>query len=268
MKRPLVSVIMGVYNAEQRVSNCIDSIINQTYTNWEFIICDDCSSDQTYQILKQYQCQDNRIKIIHNMKNMKLAASLNRCLQEANGLYVARIDDDDIAVPERLEKQVDFLNSHLNYSVVGSNAKISDGKKITGIRRCKEYPAETDVLFGPPFIHPSIMMRKAAYDLLQGYTVASRTKRGQDWDLWFRFYAAGLKGYNLQETLIVYHESPDDYKKRTFRRALDNTKTAINGYRLLRIPIWKYIFSLKPIISFIIPETLKKIARHENLQRD
>lgn len=264
MKRPLVSVIMGVYNAENRVSNCIESIINQTYTNWEFIICDDCSSDHTYQILKRYQHQDNRIKIIRNERNIKLAASLNYCLQEAKGHYVARIDDDDIAVPDRLEKQVDFLNNHPNYSVVGSNAKIFDGKKNAGIRYCKEYPTRTDVLFGPPFIHPSIMMRKDAYDLLHGYTVASRTKRGQDWDLWFRFYAAELKGYNLQETLIIYHESPDDYKKRTFRRALGYTRTAIIGYRLLRIPAWKYVFSLKPIISFIVPEAIKRYVRHEN----
>lgn len=265
MEPPLVSIIMGVYNAEERISNCIESIIKQTYTNWEFIICDDCSSDRTYEILEEYQNKDNRIKIIRNKKNMKLAVSLNRCLQKANGIYIARMDDDDLAKSDRLEKQVKFLNEHSIYSVVGSNAMIFDGKKYTGVRCCKETPVKNDVLFGPPFIHPSIMMRKESYDLLNGYTVASRTNRGQDWDLWFRFYAAGLKGYNLQETLIVYHESPDDLKKRTFQSALGYTKTAINGYKLLKVPLWNYFFSIKPIISFIIPEVIKKKIRNEKM---
>ena len=265
MKKPLVSVIMGVYNAENRVSDCIESIIKQTYKNWEFIICDDCSTDHTYQILQQYQDEDDRIKIIRNKKNMKLAASLNHCLKEARGIYIARMDDDDIALPERFEKQVNFLERNLEYSVVGANAQISDGKRITGIRCCKEYPEKSDVLFGPPYIHPSIMMRKDVYDRLDGYTVASRTKRGQDWDLWFRFYAAGLKGYNIQVPLIIYHEGPDDYKKRTFQTALGYTKNAVNGYKLLKVPFWKYVFAVKPIISYLIPETIKKNVRHEKL---
>ncbi len=264
-KQPLVSVIMGVYNAENRVSDCIESIIKQTYENWEFVICDDCSTDHTYQILRQYQQKDDRIKIIRNKKNMKLAESLNHCLKEAKGIYVARMDDDDIAMPERFEKQVIFLNENPEYAVVGSNAQISDGQKITGIRYCKEHPEKTDVLYGPPYIHPSIMMRKSVYDRLNGYTVASYTKRGQDWDLWFRFYAAGFRGYNIQGKLIIYHESPEDYKKRNFRTALGYMKNAVNGYNLLKVPLWKYVFALKPILSCLIPETIKKNIRHEKL---
>lgn len=264
-KQPLISVIMGVYNAENRVSDCIESIIKQTYRNWEFVICDDCSKDRTYQILKQYQQKDNRIRIIRNEKNMKLAASLNNCLREAKGIYIARMDDDDISIPERFEKQVIFLNENPEYSVVGSNAQISDGQEIIGNRFCKESPSKTDVLFGPPYIHPSIMMRKCVYDQLNGYTVASCTKRGQDWDLWFRFYAAGFKGYNIQEKLIIYHESPEDYKKRTFQTALGYTKIAVNGYKMLKVSGWKYIFTLKPIMSYLIPEILKEKMRHEKL---
>lgn len=263
--QPLVSVIMGVYNAENRVSDCIESIINQTYKNWEFIICDDHSTDHTYQILEQYQKKDNRIKIIRNKKNMKLAASLNHCLKEAKGVYIARMDDDDLSIPERLEKQVVFLNDNPEYSVVGSNAQISDGKKIVGSRSCKENPTKADVLLGPPYIHPTIMIRKEVLDKLGGYTVASRTMRGQDWDLWFRFYAKGFKGYNIREELIIYHESPEDYKKRTFRTSLGYTRIAIYGYKLLKVSTWKYVFALKPIVSFVIPEILKKKFRHEKL---
>lgn len=265
MDEPLVSIIMGVYNAETRVSDCIESVLNQTYKNWEFVICDDCSEDNTYQILKKYQQSDNRIKIIHNKKNMRLAASLNHCLKNVSGIYVARMDDDDIALPERVKKQVDFLNEHLDYDVVGTNAKIFDGKKITGIRHCKEFPTEKDVLMGPPYIHPTIMMRKKVYDQLNGYTVEEKTRRGEDWDLWFRFYAAGFKGYNIQEELLIYHESSDDYKKRTLKIAFLNTKIAISGYRKLGVPVLGYIYAFKPILSYFIPEKIKKIVRHESI---
>jgi glycosyltransferase EpsE len=256
---------MGAYNCENRVSKCIDSIIGQTYRDWEFIICDDCSTDHTLEVLKKYESQDKRIKIIKNRSNMKLAATLNHCLQEVKGSYIARIDDDDIALPDRIEKQAKFLNLHPEYAVVGSAARLTDGEKITGVRKAKEYPNKADVIYGPPHMHPTIMMRREAYDLLQGYTVAGHTKRGQDWDLWFRFYAAGLQGYNIQEELIVYHENQNDYRKRTIKTALGYTRTAINGYKLMKVPFWKYIFAIKPIVSYFIPEPIKKYRRHENI---
>ena len=109
MSTPLVSIIMGAYNCENTIYDCMESILKQTYENWEFIICDDCSSDHTLEILKKYEKNDKRIHILHNEKNMRLAASLNRCLEVAHGKYVARMDADDISMPDRLEKQVEFL---------------------------------------------------------------------------------------------------------------------------------------------------------------
>lgn len=256
MENDLVSIIMGAYNCEREVEKCIESVLKQTYTNWEFIICDDDSTDKTLDVLKEYAKKDARIKVIRNKKNSKLAYSLNHCLKYCKGNYIARMDADDECAPERLEIQINFLNSHRNIDVVGTAAKIYDGKKVTGIRYTKEIPTKEDVLKGPVFMHPTIMMRKSVYDDLKGYTVAKRTVRGQDWDLWFRFFAKGYSGYNLQEPLLMYHESKGDYKKRTLKTAFMYTQTAIYGYKILKIPFYKYVYALKPVIAAILPQKI------------
>ena len=104
---------MGVHNNETTIKRCIDSIINQTYENWELIICDDCSSDGTYDVLKDYEKKDDRIVLIKNKKNCKLAKSLNNCLAIAKGTYVARMDADDECLSDRIERQVDFYKKIL-----------------------------------------------------------------------------------------------------------------------------------------------------------
>lgn len=253
MDTPLVSIIMGVHNNETTIKRCIDSIINQTYEKWELIICDDCSSDGTYDVLKGYEKKDNRIVLIKNKKNCKLAKSLNNCLAIAKGTYVARMDADDECLSDRIERQVDFLQENPEFAVVGGAAKIFDGEKITSVRKMKAMPDKGDVIYGPVFMHPTIMMRKKAYDKLKGYTVLPRTDRGQDWDLWFRFFKAGFKGYNLQEPVLIYHESKNDFKKRTMKTAKMYTATALYGYKLLKVPFYKYVFAFKPIISVLVP---------------
>lgn len=256
MSNKLVSIIMGAYNCANFVSSCIESVINQTYENWEFIICDDCSTDNTWEVLKKYQALDSRIKPIRNDKNSKLAASLNNCLKHCNGEYIARMDADDICLPNRIQTQVEFLDVNPEYAVVATAANVFDGKAITSVRRVKEIPTKEDVIYGPTFMHPTIMMRKEVYDSLGGYTVAKRTERGQDWDLWFRFFEKGYKGYNLQEPHIQYHESKNDFKKRTMKTAMMYFKTALYGYRLIGVPAYKYVYAFKPLVVAIIPRKL------------
>lgn len=260
MNEKLVSIIMGVYNGEKRVQRCVDSIIAQTYEKWELIICDDCSTDNTFEVLHDLQKKDQRIVVIQNDKNSKLAYSLNHCLKYAKGEYIARMDDDDISYPQRLEVEVNFLNTHPEYDVVGSSTEVSDGEKIVSVRVSrKEIPSREDLFYGPCHMHPTIMMRKEAYERLNGYTVCERTNRGQDWDLWFRFYAMGMRGYNLKEPLLQYHESPSDFKKRNIKTAWMYTRTALFGYRLLGYPIYKYVYAFKPILSALVPSQLLRM---------
>lgn len=250
-----VSIIIGAYNAEKTIAKAIESILNQTYMNFEIIICDDCSSDDTYNLLLEYQKNYKNIKIIKNQENMGLAYSLNNCLKncDSNIKYVARMDCDDLCLPERINKQVKFLDEHPDIDVVGSAMYIDDGSKEMRITSVIENPDKTSMLNGVPFAHPTIMMRKSTYDELGGYTVLPRTRRGQDLDLWFRFFSKNFKGSNLKEPLLIYHEDLNDYKKRTFKTAKMYFMTNCYGYKLLHFPLYSYIRVVKPLISALIP---------------
>lgn len=250
---PKVSVIMGIYNCENTLRESIDSILGQTYENWELIMCDDASTDATKEIAKLYADKYENIIVIENKSNKGLSTSLNNCLKVATGEYIARVDADDICLPNRFERQVEFLNSNIEYGVVGSWVITFDENKDKCIRKLKEIPQRDDLTYGVPFAHPTIMMRKEIYDDLGGYTVSDRTKRGQDLDLWFRFYHKNYKGYNLQEPLYKYREGIDDYKRRTVKTALGYIRTSYYGFKLLELPKYKYIYLLKPLIAACIP---------------
>lgn len=262
MNAPTVSIIMGAYNCETTVAQAVNSIITQTYQNWELIICDDCSQDGTISVLNSLAQKDSRIKIIRNDANKKLAYSLNRCLQESKGKYIARMDTDDICLPDRLEKQVDFLNIHGEYAVVGGGLIPFDGEKENKPRIPKEYPTVRDLVRDVPFYHPTIMMRKKAYDALNGYTISKRTDRGQDMDLWFRFFAVGYKGYNLQEPVLKYHESMTDYKKTGMKSSIRTTQTRLIGFKLNRMPFYLYPLAFRPIISQLVPKKILYLYHH------
>lgn len=258
MNNPLVSIIMGVFNEEKTLCRCIDSIINQTYENWEFIICNDCSSDNTLEILNKYAKNDNRIKILNNEKNLKLAASLNKCLAISKGIYIARMDADDESLPERLEKQVLYLETHPDIDCVGCNRIIFDENGDIGIRISVMYPTKNILKNNTPFAHPTVMMRKKVYDKLGGYTVRKDTMRAEDLDLWISFFAQDFKGYNIQNVLYRYRESLEDLNKRSLKAAIETSKVYIRGYKLLGFSTVTYLYALKPIISAMIPKPIMK----------
>jgi glycosyltransferase EpsE len=249
-----VSVIMSTHNGGKYIANSIVSIINQTFTDWELIICDDCSSDDTNKIISRFSQKDSRIKILTNTTNKKLAFSLNECLAVACGEFIARMDDDDVAQEDRFQKQVAFLDSHKEYDVVGCNLRLFNSNGYQGERL---FPEHADLKNNPhrivQFAHPTIMMRHKIMKELKGYTVAKYTDRGQDFDLWARFFAAGYRGYNLQETLLDYRIADSGYKKTSFRNAFYSLIRHIKCYRLLHFPLYMYIRAFDPIVTFILP---------------
>lgn len=251
---PTVSIIMATYNCEKTLQASLESIIKQTYTDWEFIICDDCSTDGTFLILQEYQKKyPDKFVILKNKVNSKLSYSLNRCLKVAKGTLIARMDADDESLPERLKQQVDFLEQHLEYSVVGTAMTPFDenGKKPT--RYAKKIPTARDMLNRSPFFHATILMRKEAYERVGGYTVSKRTVRAQDYDMWFRFFAHGLKGYNLQESYYLVLEDTQAIKRRTLKTRCYEVQTKIKGYKLLHYPWYLYIYAFKPILAALTP---------------
>ena len=141
MTTPMISVVMPVYNAEKYVAEAVESILQQTYTDFEFIIIDDCSTDNSYGILQTYAAKDIRIRLFKNDVNNKLPNTLNFGIAQSNGKYIARMDADDISLPERFAKQVEFMESHPEIGVCGTLIKefIDENEQIT---RMVEYPVE------------------------------------------------------------------------------------------------------------------------------
>lgn len=253
---PKVSVIMATLNGSKYIKDSIESILSQTYKDWEFIICDDGSIDTTYSILTDYVKNDNRFIILKNDINMGLAASLNKCIAVANGEYIARMDDDDISFPERLAKQVEFLQMNSSFSFVGSNIYLFDEKGVWGESKVQTAPDKITVWDKVGFCHPTIVIRSDVLKSVNCYN--SSIKRTEDYDLWCRLYAEGYYGYNIKECTLNYRQDNNAYKKREFKYYVEAAMLKKQHYLLLKIPscyLWKIYL---PIIKGLLPIKLKK----------
>lgn len=247
-----ISVIMGAYNCQDAFQAAINSIERQTYDNWEMIICDDGSTDQTYQQLKDYSMGNPKIKVIRNMSNSGLAATLNHCLKYSDGEYVARMDADDISYPDRFEKQIEYLNKHPEISFISSSADIFDGKRIVGQRILLPRPQKKDLIWNTRFIHPATMFRTRVLKDVGGYRVSPDTLRGQDYDLFMRLYGAGYYGANLQKPVFRYTEDASNFKRRTLKARYGEFKIRYYGYKAMGVLPWAAPFLLKPFFVHYI----------------
>lgn len=210
-----VSVIMGTYNGAKTVARAIASIQRQTEPDWEFIVCDDGSTDDTWVILQRLAKKEPRLKLIRNQPNMGIEVSLNRCLATAKAPLIAVMDDDDIARPQRFQVELAFMAQHPEMALVGSNVRLfGEVGSYNGLRQVPTNPTAGQVFCGKNFVHPSVMMRKSAVMAVGGYTVAPYVKRCEDFDLWCKLYAYGFHGHNLAEPLLDYHESTGSVQRR------------------------------------------------------
>lgn len=262
-----ISVIMAVYNCEDLVSDAIESILDQTYQNWELIICNDCSTDGTYNVVKKYA--DNypdKIILIENEKNSKLPYSLNHCLTYATGKYVARMDGDDVSLPTRFEKQVEFLRANPDIDLVGTGMEVYDGHKIIGTNISPSVVDKYSLKISTCFCHATIMTYKYVYDKLNGYSLEDRAIRVEDIDLWFRFFAAGFKGANLPDLLYRVTDDENAYKRRKFGLRIHAMKTLFYGYRLLKYPIHWYPLVLLPVIKGFAPKFVYTYFRNRKFK--
>ncbi len=245
MANPKVTVLMSVYNGKKYLRVAIDSILNQTFRDFEFIIINDGSTDRTKEILESYT--DERIKIINNTENLGLSKSLNIGIKEAGNDYIFRMDADDISLPERLSKQVRFLDCHEEIAVVGSGCYgIDEDGCIVSLNKVF---TEDDQLkrwlslgaFEAYIWHPSTVIRKE--DLLAVGLYNENLKTTQDKDLWIRLAAKGYKFANIPEALLKKRCLPDPKagirsKQRKYVNTI-NVRTLANfrdKYKDLRIP--------------------------------
>jgi glycosyltransferase involved in cell wall biosynthesis len=202
-----LSVIMPVYNGEKYLREAIESTLNQTFSDFEFLILDDGSTDRSSSIISEYD--DPRIRIFSHA-NRGLAATLNRGIELAAGEYIARQDQDDISMPERFEKQISFLENNPRVGMVGTWARIFEGLGETS--RAHKHPAENyllkfDLMFNNPFVHSSVMIRKKALGQVGGYSTDKWRQPPEDYELWSRI-ARISDVANIPEFLHVYREVP------------------------------------------------------------
>ena len=241
---------MGIYNCGSTLAQAIDSILAQTYPDWELILCDDASTDGTVAVAKRYAARyPDKIKLLRNERHSYLAYSLNRCLEAASGEFAARMDGDDSSLPERFAKQVAFLEEHPEIAIVGTAMqRFDDDGSLGAVVRSEEYPDRDTPYRGNVFQHATILARKDVIEALGGYTVLPRTQRGQDIDLWFRFLHAGYKGANLPDVLYMVRENEQAFRRRTVHTRWINFQTTLYGYRLLGYPWYRY---WKPVVQFL-----------------
>lgn len=249
---------MATHNGKNRIIEAIESIKAQTYTKWKFIICDDGSTDGSYELLVERYSMDERFVIIRNDTNIGLAASLNRCLNFCYDFeFIARMDDDDISYPDRLEKQMKFLDTHSNISFVSSSVDIYNGNEIIERRILNEFPKKKELVWNSPFIHPATMFRAQDLYSVNGYRVAKETLRGQDYDLFMRMYGQGFIGANLIEPVYLYTENENTVKRRTFKARVGEYKIRKYGYKSMHVMWWAFPFLLKPFIAYL-KDVIKK----------
>ncbi|GHU16190.1 hypothetical protein FACS1894163_05060 [Spirochaetia bacterium] len=203
---PLVSVIIPCYNCEKYVELAVQSIIDQTYPNLEILITDDCSTDNSYNILKELAQNDSRIILIKNEANLKLAKSLNNMIDMAKGKYIARMDADDISLSERIMTQVEWMEAHSDYAICGTNAWVMNSNEK--IIRKSILPATNEEINNSkycrsPFYHPTVMLRT---DVIKIYKYNEKFPlAAEDYELWFRMLK-NCKGYNLKQRLLKYRD--------------------------------------------------------------
>jgi len=202
---PIVSVIMSVYKEPIKwLQESIDSILNQTFHDFEFIIiCDNPSYSEGIAMLYSYAEKDHRIVLIENEKNLGLTKSLNKGITVAKGDFIARMDADDISLPERFEKQISYLENHPEIGVCGSIIDYMGDRK--GVKYYPEKYEDMYLFLESPFAHPTVMIRKNVLSMTRGYD--EEFEVSQDYALWTELYAKGVKFYNFQSPLLHYRVS-------------------------------------------------------------
>lgn len=256
-----ISVLMGIYNCADTLEQAVASIQAQTHTNWELILCDDSSTDDTYAVAKALAAQDARILLLRNETNLGLNQTLNRCLAAATGAYIARMDGDDECLPERLETQLAFLKEHPEFQIVSSAMTLFDETGDWGQASCPEYPQPEDTVSTTAFCHAAVMMKKACMDAVGGYTVDRRMLRVEDVNLWIKLYAAGYRGYNIQKPLYRMRNDQNALNRRKYIYRVNSTRVRLQGCRMLQLGAKSYLKAFTPMLIGLVPAGLRQMIR-------
>ncbi|MGL5624503.1 glycosyltransferase [Cetobacterium sp.] len=260
-----ITVIMGVYNMEikkEQLYLSIESIKRQTFTNWKFIICDDGSTDETLEILKEKYGNNERIEIISLKKNQGLRSALNECLKNVKSKYIVRQDADDYSRDDRLELLYKSMQSDEEIDVLGTGMILFDENGEYGIRKPrKKNPNKKDFLKGTVISHATCIIKTDVLKNVNGYRVAWETTRCEDYDLFMRIMANGFKIKNIDDELYFVREDLESFYRKKYINRIKEAVFRYKGYKALHLPLYSYLYILKPIIIGLIPNTLLRVIK-------
>ena len=262
-----ISVIMGIYNCANTLVEALDSLMAQTYQGFKVILCEDGSTDNTYQVAEKYIKQyPGQFVLVGNERNMGLNYTLNRCLDLADTEYVARMDGDDISLPERFEKEITFLDEHPEYAIVSTPMIYFDEQGEFGRGKGGKEPTKEAMAYGPPFCHAPCMVRREAYVAVDGYTVDPRLLRFEDYNLWMKMFDKGYRGYVLEDCLYAMRDDRNAIQRRTLKAAFRGVYAHYLAHKTLKLSYVKLgRYAIVKIGSRLVPNSVYEFVHKRNI---
>lgn len=262
-----ISVLMGVYYTNSDTTlleRSVRSMLSQTMTNIEVLLCDDGSSPEAQSFLKKLSESDPRLKLIRREGVYSLPEKLNACLAASRGALIARMDDDDFSYPQRLQRQAEYLQTHPEISFVGCNAALYRNGIQIGIRKFPSHPTIRDFYFTQPYLHPSLMFRREALLAVSGYSEKKSCRLCEDYDLLLRLYEAGFRGANLEDVLLDYSVPATAKGNRRMSHRWNEAVTRYRHFRTLHLLPAAFPWVVKPLVVGILPEKLLFRLKYKN----
>ena len=237
MKSPLVTIVLPTHNGAQYIAQALKSVLAQTYTNWELLVIDDGSTDETIQVLEAFILRDKRIRMLKNEKKLGIQAALNHGLSEAVGKYIARIDDDDVWIDStKLDQQVFYMEQHDECVLVGTNVVVIDEM---GIEKMRYQLPQDDKLIRERmlvkncFAHSSVVFRRETIETVGRYSQQKKHRHVEDYELWLRLGITGTM-HNLDMFGLAWRVRGQSIT------AKNKTRQFLNNVRLVTVFIGKY----------------------------
>lgn len=252
---PVISVIMGVYNNEGTIQAAMGSILDQTFQDWECIVCDDASDDGTWDKINEFAVRNERFIVIRNEQNRGPAFTRNRCIEKARGKYIAIQDGDDISMPGRLGALAKTLDQREEISAVGSYARLFDNTGHTwGELRTAINPETAAWLDGCQIIHASVMFRKK--ELVESGGYDDTLRKAEDYDLFARLVVRGGRVTSIPEFLYAVRWDASNYARKGPASRWQEAMVKLRIARMITGRWYSFLYMAKPLLLGFVPPSL------------
>lgn len=248
----LISIIMAAYNAEKTIVEAIDSVLQQTYSNFELLVINDCSEDGTEELINKFVRQDSRVRLINNAHNMGVSHTRKHGLDEAKGEWIAILDSDDMWLPDKLEKQISMQKkTHAKLLYTGSAFIDKDGKQLSWRLSVPTVIEFKQLLKQNILSNSSALVRKELYKRYYAIDDAMH----EDFAIWLQIMRSGVKAYGINEPLLIYRLDINSKSGNKFKAAVMNWNT----YRYIGLNVFEALY-------FECWYTIKGILKYKNLK--